>query len=382
MPIRVKAQPFRGTHFFIWFANLKRNRFSCFRETASEVSEKGTLKMKLKKIIALIAAAALAVSMTACSEDKTRDGGVITSAEFSVPETVTETGEVSGALDEPLPDNGPKVIADREGGVVQVPDSINTIVSTAPSITEILTGLDVGNKIIAADIYSSDVDGISPEICTLEFSNLNIEELTALSPDVIIVSGMSMTGADDPYAALKDAGVNVIYVPTSSSIESVKLDIEFLAGYVGAEARGAELISDINTAVAEISLKASQITEKKKVYFEIGAAPYLYTCGSGTFIDEIINLIGAENIYAAEEGWLSNSEESVIAANPDVIITNVVYDGYDFNEIKSRAGWGNIPAVQNGAVFSVDANATSRPSQHIVEGIMAVAEAVYPEIYA
>lgn len=341
--------------------------------------------MKLKKIISFIAAAALAVSMTACSEDKTRDGGVITSAEFSVTEaaTETETDEVSDALsEETIPDNGAKVIADREGGVVQVPNSINTIISTAPSITEILVGLDAGNKIIAADTYSSDVEGISPDICTLDFSNLNIEELTALSPDVIIISGMSITGAEDPYAALKDAGVNVIYVPTSSSIESVKLDIEFLAGYVGAEARGAELIADINTAVAEISLKASQITEKKKVYFEIGAAPYLYTCGSGTFIDEVITLIGAENIYGGEEGWISNSEESVIAANPDVIVTNVAYDGYDFNEIKSRAGWENIPAVQNGAVFCVNANATSRPSQHIVEGIMAVAEAVYPEIYS
>lgn len=341
--------------------------------------------MKLKKIISFIAAAALAVSMTACSEDKTRDGGVITSAEFSVTEaaTETETDEVSDALaDETIPDNGAKVIADREGGVIQVPNSINTIISTAPSITEILVGLDAGNKIIAADTYSSDVEGISPDICTIDFANLSIEELTALSPDVVMISGMSMVGTDDPYAALKDAGVNVIYVPTSSSIESVKLDIEFLAGYVGAEARGAELIADINTAVAEISLKASQITEKKKVYFEIGAAPYLYTCGSGTFIDEIITLIGAENIYGGEEGWISNSEESVIAANPDVIVTNVAYDGYDFNEIKSRAGWENIPAVQNGAVFCVDANATSRPSQHIVEGIMAVAEAVYPEIYS
>lgn len=339
--------------------------------------------MKLKKIISFIAAAAIAVSMTACSEDKTRDGGVITSAEFSVPETVTETGEVSNALyEETLPDNGANVIADREGGVVQVPNSVNTIVSTAPSITEILVGLDAGNKIIAADTYSADVDGISPEICTIDFANLSIEELTALSPDVVIISGMSMGGADDPYAALKDAGVNVIYVPTSNSIESVKLDVEFLAGYVGAEARGAELIADIDRAVAEISLKASQITEKKKVYFEIGAAPYLYTCGSGTFIDEIITLIGAENIYGGEEGWISNSEESVIAANPDVIVTNVAYDGYDFNEIKSRAGWENIPAVRNGAVFCVDANATSRPSQHIIEGIMAVAEAVYPEIYS
>ncbi|MCM1329671.1 MAG: ABC transporter substrate-binding protein [Ruminococcus sp.] len=339
--------------------------------------------MKLKKLIALIAAAAIAVSMTACSEDKTSDGGVITSAEFSVtdPVTETDTAEVEDIIPDTA-DDGPKVISDREGGVVQVPDSVNTIVSTAPSVTEILVGLDAGSKIIAADKYSADVDGISPEICTLDFSNLNIEELTALAPDVIVINGMSMIGADDPYAALKDAGVNVIYVPTSTSIEAVKMDIEFLAGYIGAEARGAELISDIDSAVSEISLKAAQITEKKKVYFEIGSAPYLYTCGSGTFIDEIITLIGAENIYGGEEGWISNSEESVIAANPDVIVTNVAYDGYDFNEIKSRPGWENIPAVQNGAVYQVNSNATSRPSQHVVEGIMAVAEAVYPEIYS
>ena len=89
--------------------------------------------MKLKKIIAFIAAAALAVSMTACSDDKTRDGGVITSAEFSVTDPVTETE--TGEVEDVIPDeSGPKVIADREGGVVQVPDSINTIVSAAPSI--------------------------------------------------------------------------------------------------------------------------------------------------------------------------------------------------------------------------------------------------------
>ena len=55
---------------------------------------------------------------------------------------------------------------------------------------------------------------------------------------------------------------------------------------------------------------------------------------------------------------------------------------YDYNEIKTRAGWDVITAVQNGAVYQVDANATSRPSQYVVDGIYAVAKAVYPEIFA
>lgn len=336
--------------------------------------------MKMKKIIAFIAAAALTLSMAACGENSTRDGGEITTTEITAAETVTETAEVSAADDTAVVEDI-RLLIDREGNEIEVPSSVNTIVSTAPSITEILTGLGAADRIIAADLYSADVEGIDPAICTLDFYNLNLEELTALAPDVIIISGMSMTGADDPYAALKEAGINVIYVPTSASVEAIKLDIEFLAAYTGTETKGAELIAEIDSAVADISEKAKGIAEKKSVYFEIGAAPYLYTCGSGTFIDEVITLIGAENIYAGESGWLSNSEESVIAADPDVIITNVMYDGYDFNEIKTRAGWENLSAVKNGAVYQVSANATSRPSQYIVGGIYEVAKAVYPEIY-
>lgn len=335
--------------------------------------------MTFRKLIAAISAAAVALGMTGCSNDHyTREGGEITTADVRLLETVTETAKVT----EVIPDTAVDIdiISDREGGTIEVPASVDTIVSAAPSVTEILVGLGLGSKIIAADIYSSDVEGIDPAVCTFDFYNLNAEELMALEPDVVIINGISMNG-DDPYAALRDVGINVIYVPTSNSISAVKLDIEFLAGYTKTREAGAELISRIDAAVADISAKAETITEKKSVYFEIGEAPYLYTCGSGTFIDEIIDLIGAENIYGGEQGWLNNSEESVIAADPDVIITNVSYEGYDFNEIKTRAGWEGITAIRNGEVYSVDANATGRPSQHIIEGIYEIAGAVYPEIY-
>ncbi len=331
--------------------------------------------MRSKKLIAFIAAAAVAAGMTSCANDSyTPEGGDITTSQIA--STVTETAEA----EEVIPDAASSIV-DREGNTVEVPSSVDTIVSAAPSITEILSGLGLTSRIIAADVYSADVEGIDPSICTLDFSNLNIEELAALEPDLVIINGISMTGADDPYAALKDAGVNVVYIPSSSSIDAVKEDIDFLAAYTGTSDKGKELIDSIDNAVADISAKAADITEKKTVYFEIGAAPYLYTCGKGTFIDEMLTLIGAENIYGSEEGWISNSEESVIAADPDVILTNVAYDGYDFNEIKSRAGWENISAVKNGCVYYVDSNATARASQNIVNGLYEVAKAVYPEIY-
>ena len=74
-----------------------------------------------------------------------------------------------------------------------------------------------------------------------------------------------------------------------------------------------------------------------------------------------------------------NTEESILAANPQVILTNVMYDGYDYNEIYSREGWEAIDAVVNHRVYSIDANASSRGSQNIVKAIQEISLAIIPD---
>lgn len=338
--------------------------------------------MKKSKLLSLAIAGILAVSMTACGNaNSTSDGGEITTSEITEAETVVnETGvETEETTAEEAADADS--VIDREGNLVEVPAEINTIISAAPSVTEILAGLGLADKIIAADMYSADVEGIDPAVCTLDFYNLNTEELVALAPDVIIINGISDNGDTDPYAELKAAGTNVVYIPSAVSLDGIKDDIAFLAAYTRTSDKGDELIGTIDSCISDISAKAANITEKKSVYFEISAAPYLYTTGSGTFLNEIIELIGAENIYGGEEGWISNSDETVIAANPDVILTSVAYEGYDFNEITAREGWDVLTAVKNGEVYQVGANETSRASQHVVDGINEIASAIYPDVY-
>lgn len=346
--------------------------------------------MKSKKILALILAAVTAAAMTACASNGTSEETTTaetTAADTTVSEAASdedtaeaETEAETSAEETEASADGVKTVKDREGGTVEVGE-INTIVSGAPSVSEILTGLGLGDKIIAADKYSADVEGIDPSVCTLDFYNLDIEAITAMNPDAVVINGISMTGADDPYSALKEAGVTVLYVPSSESIDGVKDDIRFLAECTGTEEKGDELVKSIDDCVAEVKALAETITDKKSVYFEVSAAPYMYTCGADTFSDDILNLIGAENIYASESGWISNSDESVIAANPDVIVTSVMYEGYDYNEIYSREGWENISAIVNKQVYQVEPNPVSRPSQHVVDGIWLLAETIYPEVY-
>ena len=337
--------------------------------------------MKKSKLLSLAIAGILAVSMTACGNaNSTSDGGEITTSEITEAETVVNETEVETEETTAEAADADSVI-DREGNLVEVPAEINTIISAAPSVTEILAGLGLADKIIAADMYSADVEGIDPAVCTLDFYNLNTEELVALAPDVIIINGISDNGDTDPYAELKAAGTNVVYIPSAVSLDGIKDDIAFLAAYTRTSDKGDELIGTIDSCISDISAKAANITEKKSVYFEISAAPYLYTTGSGTFLNEIIELVGAENIYGGEEGWISNSDETVIAANPDVILTSVAYEGYDFNEITAREGWDVLTAVKNGEVYQVGANETGRASQHVVDGINEIASAIYPDVY-
>lgn len=309
--------------------------------------------MKLTKILSLALALMLALGcLCGCGADPASTPE-ITPAPDSAPDTEPETDETVPAKDYKL-------------------------VSTAADISEILDGLGFGDDIVLADVYSAGVGSVNADVCTMDYLNPDVEAIIALSPDCVFVSGSSTDGTVDPYAALTEAGVKVVYIPTAASIQGIKDNISAIAAEVEAADKASELNASIDEAI-EAAKKRAEGKEPVSVYFEIGAAPWLYTFGNGTFLDEIITVCGGKNIYADQQGWISNTEETVISANPDVIITNVMYDGYDYNEILSRAGWDVINAVKNSRIVSVDSNATSRGSQNIVKGIEEISKAIVPD---
>ena len=135
--------------------------------------------------------------------------------------------------------------------------------------------------------------------------------------------------------------------------------------------------------VEEIKGIGEKITNKKKVYFEIGSTPSLYSFGKDTFLNEMIQIIGAENIFGNEDSWISPTPESVIAANPDVILTNVPeINGISAtDEIKSREGWDSLTAVKENQIYEIDKNSSSRPSQNVIKALKEMAKAIYPNEY-
>jgi iron complex transport system substrate-binding protein len=275
------------------------------------------------------------------------------------------------------------VVKDREGNDFKVPSKVDRIISTAPSNTEVLVELGLADKLVAVDKYSADIPGLPKNIELIDFSNPDPEAIVSLDPDMIIASGHNKTGnSEDPFKVVKESGISVAYIPSSDSINGIYDDIMFIADITNTKEKGQKIVDNMKKQVSEIEKIGKTIKDKKKVYFEIGPAPNLYSFGNSTFLNEMIELVGGENIFKDQKGWISPSAESVIEKNPDVILTNVNYVENPTDEIKHREGWENIDAVKNGQVYVVDTNASSRPSQNVVKALKQVAEYVNPDAYA
>jgi iron complex transport system substrate-binding protein len=283
---------------------------------------------------------------------------------------------------------------DRAGNRVSIPELPKRIISTAPSHTEIIHDLGLADKLVAVDRYSAKLYGVKPDIPHIDFFNPDAETIITLNPDIIIVNGRNQTGAGaDPFRLLKESGIPVVYIPMSESIEGIMQDIAFIAQILGVEGKGAELIAAMRAEIAAIraGLPASA-TEgaRPRVYFEISPSPSIVSIGQGTFLDDMIQVIGAENIFGDEKGVIFPSAEAIVDRNPDVMITNInmvadtrgdVREEMDaikvVEEIKTREGFAYINAVRNNRVYYVDTDSSSRPSNHIMLALRQMADVVY-----
>jgi len=271
-------------------------------------------------------------------------------------------------------------IVDRAGITVKINAPINRIVSTAPSNTEIIADLGQAHKLIAIDRHSVNIEGLPANLPLLDFFYPDAEVIIGLEPDIIIASGHNPTGTgEDPFRLMREMGIPVVYISMSKNIDEIYKDIAFIADILQAQTNGEELINSMKAQIGEISGRAAQIENKTTVYFEISAAPDMFTFGKDSFINDMISVIGAINIFGNDNWIVTPSAEAIIDRNPDVILTNVNYIDDPTGEIKSRPGFNHISAVINDRVYQIDNDSSSRPSSRIILALRQMSHAVYPE---
>ena len=272
--------------------------------------------------------------------------------------------------------------ADRAGNEITVPEEITKVVCMAPSTAQVLEDLGLTDLLVGIDYQTPlYVEGVD-DLPQFDMMAPDCESLLALDPDIVFTTGMSNIGSDGPFAELIAAGICVAEIPSSESIAAIQEDILFIGDSFGMHEEGAAIVDEMQSRIDNVAAIGETITDKKSVLFEIACLPNIYSFGTGCFLNEMLELAGAENVFSYHEGWLAATEESAIAANPDVILTNVNYIEDPVEEILARQGWETVTAVSEKQVYYIDNASSALPNHRIITALEQMAVAVYPEEYA
>ena len=270
-------------------------------------------------------------------------------------------------------------VTDSRGIIVHFDKVPEKVISLLPSDTEIIFALGEGTRLIAVSTYCNYPEEALEKQKLESGINMNIEEIIGLDPDLVVFGKMVQT--DDQIKMLEDSGIKVI-VTYAGSIEETYDVIEMLGKVFSKEDAAADIIKDMRKGFEEIADTVSKYASKK-VYVEISPLEYgLWTCGKGTFQDELLTMVGSENIFSDVEGWGEVSEEQIISRDPDVIISTVgtLADAdKTISEIKGRANWNNISAVAVDNVSVVDSDAIQRPGPRLVTAARDLIKCIYGE---
>lgn len=270
---------------------------------------------------------------------------------------------------------------DRSGKEIILPKEATKIISLVPSTTEVIEDLGKTDQLIAVDTQSSTMMTDLKKLPQMDMMAVDAEKLIALKPQIVYVNDINLASSESVWKQVEDAGITVVNIPTSTSIKAIKEDVQFIADSLSEHEKGQKLIKTMDQEIDEVAKIGKTIKKPKTVLFEVAALPDIYSFGNGTFLNEMIETIGAKNVLANEKGWLPVTEEAAIAAKPEVILTNVNYMKDPAKEILARKNWENVPAVQNKEVFEIDNMSSSLPNNHITKALKQMAKAVYPEEY-
>jgi iron complex transport system substrate-binding protein len=328
----------------------------------------------MKKFFAMLVIIVLAITLIGCGGSK----------DDTTPETPNNdnVGAVVDTQNETTPQETQQTTETDQQQQTVVLDGDRTIVSLAPAITATLIDLGFADSIIVADtnsmIFATDLPS---DVIYMDMMAPDIETLIMLAPHIILASTITnMDGQTDPFAALVASGLPtyISFIPAPENINQIRADIRYISGVLGTD-KGDVMIVQFDKHLDFIIAVAQSFPAfgTKTVYFEISPAPWLYSFGSGVFMNEMLRTVGATNIFANETGWLNITEESVIMANPDVIFTNVDFMDDAVGELLERDNWGAITAIQNGDVYYIDAFASSNPNHRVVIALEQMLEALY-----
>jgi iron complex transport system substrate-binding protein len=267
--------------------------------------------------------------------------------------------------------------------IASVEPQPHRIVSLSPSVTEVLYGIGAWPQVVAVSQYCSYPDDVKNKPRVDGWDNTNLEQVTALKPDLVI--GVD---AQEPFLRdkLKGLGVRALFVK-SQTLADVFTSIGEIGRATGHEQEAIALSAKTQAEIDAVR-KIVGNRSRPRVLCVVDRVPGtlrdLYTATHGSYLDELIGIAGGESIAPpTEHGYGKITKEAVLSLNPEVIIDMVQGSKGRFGE-DPAAVWSELAevrAVRDKRIYSMNDESVIHPSQFVGQTAEKFARAFHPESF-
>lgn len=326
----------------------------------------------MKKVVSLLMVLILIFAFIGC-QDNVNEVNVVEEVVNEATNEVANDENVEVVEEEVS--KYPLTIIDGMDREVTIESEPQSIISLAPSTTEIIYAIGLGDKLIGRTDYCNfpaEVENVE-SVGTLR--EPNIESIIALNPDLIVASTII---DEEVVAKFEEVGINVVILIAQETFDGVYSILNQAGDIFNVTEKATSVIESMKEEVSStMSIVAG--VDKKSVYYVVGFGEYGdYTATGDTFIHEMLEMAGGSNIAADATGWSYNIE-SIIEKDPEIIICSENWDTKTL--LETTEGYMELSAAKEGRIMEINQDLLSRQGPRLAEALTAVAKLLHPELF-
>lgn len=291
---------------------------------------------------------------------------LVSCGESTTPQAAPETASPASSF--------PVTITDDDGVEVTIAEEPERIVTFAPSMTEIVFELDLGDRLVGVSGPFDDYPAAAKDIEEVggagDFGvDPTIEKVVSLEPDLFL----TIPGGDQWKQRLRDLGISVVTLH-ADTLDDLLADIETIGDLTGA-GEEAQLLAERMGAEADAIAEGAEGSGPVSCFFEVYYPP-LTTVGPNTFIFDLLERAGCDPVTEeAKTDYPEWSVDELVADGPEVYLVTPE-SAKSVAAVSKRPGFAAIPAIEDGRVVLVDGDLVTRAGPRVIEGLRQLAEAL------
>lgn len=260
------------------------------------------------------------------------------------------------------------------------------IVSTAPSITEMLFALGLGDRVVGVTTFCRHPPEAAAKAKIGDYLRPNVEAILALRPDLVLAERSMIRKA----VALPSLRLNVVEID-DADLEGIFASIRRIGDVCGVPDRAQALNRRLRQELDAVRRRTASLP-RPRVLLVVGRTPGriedLIAAGRASYLHELVQIAGGDNVVGDSRlAYVKVSLEEILARDPEVIV-----DMGDMGQASQSAAdapgatvrlwsrYATLSAVKRGRVHALSADPFVVPGPRVAEAARRLAALIHPEV--